>query len=111
MKYDRDYFSGNVQSYPGLFVTGGLLSQSCIPNTRLYFDLIESEKPDVNGKIHNHQIIQRPTGKIEMTVYSARQILQGEKLTHCYLENVMTYGTQDRQKKLRERLIDCNCTR
>eukprot|EP00095_Tigriopus_kingsejongensis_P012348 maker-scaffold198_size266703-snap-gene-0.25 protein:Tk12348 transcript:maker-scaffold198_size266703-snap-gene-0.25-mRNA-1 annotation:"hypothetical protein DAPPUDRAFT_194440" len=80
----------SLEPFPAMYLTGGLLSQACVPNTVLRFD----EDKD-----------------FLMTVYSARKISKGEKITFCPLQHLTKSGTRERRKKLMRRLINCFCDR
>ena len=77
------------QEYPGLYMTGALLTQSCIQNTRCVF----------KGRDN------------KLFLYAATDIKKGEKLTHSHLKNLVHTGTVERRKLLREIFIDCCCPR
>jgi len=77
------------QEYPGLYMTGALLTQSCIQNTRCVF----------KGRDN------------KLFLYAATDIKKGEKLTHSHLKNLVHTGTVERRRLLRELFIDCCCPR
>ena len=84
-------------------MTGGLLSHSCIPNTRLIFEVSYGDD--------KKKTAEPSLPKYQMVVYSATKIAKGEKLTYCSLRNLARTGTRERKKKVAARLIDCNCER
>ena len=86
----------DTPSFTGLYLTGSLLSHSCVPNTRVAFSDQESN--------------------FAMTAFAAVDIKRGDKLTFCNrfsgLERgLIRAGTAERRRRLRRRLIDCCCDR
>merc|ERR1719300_528912 len=77
------------QEYPGLYMTGALLTQSCIQNTRCVF----------KGRDN------------KLFLYAATDIKKGEKLTHSWTKNVLQTNTRERQKLLKNICLNCECQR
>ena len=80
-------FLGN--EFPCVCLIGGLLSQSCVQNTRCV----------TKGKDN------------KLYIYATVDIKKGEKLTHSYVRNLLHTGTVERRKNLRQRQIVCFCPR
>lgn len=78
--------------FPALYLTAGILSHSCSPNTRLCFNRAEG---------------------FQVTVYSSVKICRGEKLTRSAagINKLNRTGTKERRKLLQAKLIDCLCER
>jgi len=77
------------REFPGLYLTGALLTQSCLQNTRSVF----------KGRDN------------KLFLYAATEIKKGEKITHSRLKNVVHTGTIERRMMLREMFLDCYCPR
>ncbi|XP_023325036.1 protein msta [Eurytemora carolleeae] len=76
-------------SLHGVYLQGGLLTHSCIQNTRI---IIKGDQP-------------------KMFVYASVPIKKGEKITYCRLPEVVPIGTLERRRLLRESFLDCHCKR
>eukprot|EP00092_Neocalanus_flemingeri_P005603 GFUD01006035.1.p1 GENE.GFUD01006035.1~~GFUD01006035.1.p1 ORF type:complete len:489 (-),score=162.34 GFUD01006035.1:66-1532(-) len=77
------------REFPGLYLTGALLTQSCIQNTRCVF----------KGRDN------------KLFLYAATDIKKGEKITHSRLKNLVHTGTIERRRVLKEMFVDCYCPR
>jgi hypothetical protein len=77
------------REYPGLYLTGALLTQSCVQNTRCVF----------KGRDN------------KLFLYAATNIKKGEKITHSRLKNLVHTGTIERRRVLKEMFLDCCCPR
>ena len=77
------------REFPGLYMTGALLTQSCIQNTRCVF----------KGRDN------------KLFLYAATGIKKGEKITHRNLKNLVHTGTIERRRVLKEMFLDCYCPR
>ncbi len=98
---------GDRPAFPALFLTGGLLSHSCVPNTRLMFErLAAGEEGDCEG--------EGGPSLFRMTAYSSVRISRGERLTRSAVRpegSLVGKGTRQRRRELRRALIDCSCIR
>jgi len=77
------------RSVAGLYLQGGLLTHSCIQNTRII----------IKGK------------STKMYVYASVPIKKGEKMTYCRVPQVVSTGTIERRSLLARSFIDCHCKR
>ena len=75
--------------YPAIFLTAGLLSQSCTQNTRCVY----------KGRDN------------KLFLYAATDISKGEKLSHSRVRNVCQTPTRERREILRSAGILCHCSR
>ncbi len=93
------------QAFPALFLTGGLMSHSCLPNTRLMFEKVDGEE-DEEAKAFGGPSLYR------MTAYSSVKIARGEKISRSSITGLLTKGTRVRRRELRRRaLVQCSCQR
>ncbi len=104
--------------FPGLFLTAGLLSHSCLPNTRLMFErLDEKGEPGGGGELANGAESSASFGGpslFRLTAFSSVKICRGERLTRCAVRPegaLVRKATRQRRRELRKALIECCCPR